>query len=186
MEQHVFVARHCVLMAVLIAAAYTDVAHRRIPNWLTLSGILAGLFLNFALGGIWDDGAFGANLGSSLLAAAVSGLVFLWPYLKGGIGGGDVKLMVAVGCLGGMHRGYIVYALFYSALIGALLAVLVLIWHRRLWEGLKSSLLFVVTFRKHSRLQEGASEPSSHLTVPYGAAIAVGSILAWCMVELQL
>ncbi len=72
-----------------IAAMVWDVGWRRVPNWLTASGVAMGLAC--AIPGGWRGfglAAGGAALGFLLL------LPFHW---CGAMGGGDVKLMAAYG-----------------------------------------------------------------------------------------
>lgn len=78
---------------VLVAAAY-DLRFRRIPNWLNLSGVIAGFGVNTFLSG--GHGLRNASLG--LLCAL---LVYVPLYLIRGMGAGDVKLMAAVGAIAG-------------------------------------------------------------------------------------
>jgi len=171
--------RHCLLFGVLIAAVYTDLAQGKIYNWCTLPAIVAGLLVNYALGGLLDGGWAGANLGSSVLGLLVVGLVMGWPYLRGGIAAGDVKLMLAVGAIGGMHGYFVLYALLYSSLIGALMALVALVWRGKLREGVRGALRFTLSIR---RLQPDGPEsgtPGSGITIPYGFAISIGSVIAW-------
>ncbi len=78
-------------IAVLMTIAVViDVKTRRIPNWLTVSAFVAGLLFHTITNG-WEGlgfalGGFGVGFGI---------LLVLW--LIGGGGGGDVKLMGAVG-----------------------------------------------------------------------------------------
>ena len=176
--------RHCFLFAVLIICVYTDLAHGKVYNWCTLPGILAGLLINFVLGGLWDGGWTGANLGGSVVAVGFVALIVAWPYLRGGIAAGDVKLMLAVAAIGGFHAYFILNALVYTALLGLLMAVLVLIWRGRLWAGVKGAVRF--TFSTGSSPAEEGSEkaPERRITVPYGVAVAIGSVVAWYVVEL--
>ncbi len=82
------------VLAALIIAVVTDLKDQRIPNWLTFTLALAGLAFHGVTGGL--DG-----LGFSLIGLAIGLGVMLPPYLIGVMGGGDVKLMAAVGaCLG--------------------------------------------------------------------------------------
>ncbi len=89
----------CSLLLTLGAvAAFTDLRRGLIPNWLTLPPLLLvppvqGLFLG--------PGA----LGSSLLGVFVCGAVPLMIFLRGGMGGGDVKLLAAVGAVAGARLG---------------------------------------------------------------------------------
>ena len=92
--------------------ALCDVRSRRIPNWLTGSGMVAGLLLHLALGG-WR------SLGSAALGGLIAGAIFLAFYISGGLGAGDVKLMVAVCCFAGVHA--IAGILVGTALIGGVL-----------------------------------------------------------------
>ncbi len=100
-----------VFLAVLLAlSVYWEMKEHRIPNWLTVSGMLAGLMLAYLRGG--------ETLISSLVGLGIGfGFLFIF-YVFGGIGGGDVKLMGAIGALLG-HK-LVVPALFYTAVIGGI------------------------------------------------------------------
>ncbi|MFN7979723.1 MAG: prepilin peptidase [Vicinamibacterales bacterium] len=71
-------------------ACITDVRAARIPNTLTLLGVIAGLLAHALL-------PAGAGVAASLAGAAAGLAVFLPFFVLGGMGGGDVKLMAAVG-----------------------------------------------------------------------------------------
>jgi len=184
MQTTLMALRHGLLFAVLIAAVYTDLSRGKIHNWCTLPGILLGVMLNAGLGGVFEGGLWGANLVSSLGALVVVLLVFLWPYLRGGIAAGDVKLMLAVGAIGGMHNFFIAYALLYSSLIGVAMALVMLVWKGRLRAGLKGTVRFLFSRRRLGVEGDGDESFGSGVVIPYGFAIAVGSIFAWYMVEL--
>src|SRR5204863_1315166 len=83
------------LLVMLVAlAAWNDFRTRRIPNWITVPGALAGFVLQ-----IWYSGLHGAV--QSIEGAALGlGLVLLL-FLARGMGAGDVKLFAAVGALAG-------------------------------------------------------------------------------------
>ena len=153
-----------------------DLAWRRIPNYLTLGGAVAGL--GFQLGGRgWPgllDGLGGAVLGLALL---------LWPYLKGGMGAGDVKGLAALGTWLGLEHTF--YLFIYMGLSGGLIIIAVLIWQGRLRTQMRrgaSQLLNWVLCQsrlKVPRVQTGG------LKVPYGAALALGMAVLcgrqlWC------
>ena len=180
-------ARHCLLFALVIVAVYTDLARGRIYNWCTLGALYVGLLLNFVLGGLWGGTPWSASLGASAVAIALVLLVCAWPYLKGGIAGGDVKLMLAVAAIGGMKGGFIAYALFFCSLIGALMALLALIWRGWLLEGLRGAARFTFTLQRLDapRTQDtgDAQRPAARITIPYGVAVACGSVIAWYLVE---
>ena len=71
-------------------AVFTDVRSRKIPNWLTVSSFAFALVAHSILGG-WG------GLMSSLCGFATGFGILLTLFLIGGGGGGDVKLMGAVG-----------------------------------------------------------------------------------------
>ena len=149
---------------ILTVAVYTELKDGRIPNWLTLSGIAIGLMLGYLPGGqtIW----------SSLGGLCVGfGFLFIF-YVFGGIGGGDVKLMGAVGSLLGISL--IGPTLFYTAFVGGFMAIVMLIWRRNLIFIIGRALRSL--FKKlDERVEQTEEKP---LSVPYGLAIAAGAVLA--------
>jgi len=165
--------------AVLIVAAYTDITSKKVHNRLTLPGIAAGLALNFAIGG-WDaGGAAGPSLLSSLMGFGLGFGIFFVAYVVGGVGGGDVKLVGAVGAILGFP--FIVSAIFWSALVGAFMALAALLWRGRLLAGLASTAKAVLTVRGGAAAREAASGEAARIDIPYGAAIAVGSTWSWVL-----
>jgi len=157
-----------VLAAMLAVAVYTELKASRIPNWLTFSGMALGLLIGYLHGNV---------VFFSCLAGLAIGFGFLFIfYVFGGVGGGDVKLMGAVGAL--MGADLVKPALFYTTFIGAFLAVMVVIWRRDFWLRIGQGLRQLAFWRK------GNKEPMVKLppvTVPYGVAIATGCLLALFM-----
>ena len=69
-------------VALAVAAGVTDWRSRRIPNWLTVPGLLVGIAANAAFGGL-------TGLKSSLLGAGL-GLLLLLPFVfLRSLGAGD-------------------------------------------------------------------------------------------------
>jgi prepilin peptidase CpaA len=88
------------LGAVVIAAlaAYTDLRRGLIPNALTFAGLLAGMLGHLAYG--WHLAGWRAGLAALAASAAGALLCALAPtvlFLRGCLGGGDVKLFAALG-----------------------------------------------------------------------------------------
>ena len=159
------IARHAVFFAVLAMAAYTDIAKSKVYNWLTLPAIFIGLALSFIAYGLSD------KLLDVFLGALVGGGIFWFFFLFDAVGGGDVKLMAAVGALMGLD--FTISALLVIAVVGALMAIVFLLLRKQLGEGLKGSLKLFFLFKKPGK--EGAESQ----TIPYGVAIAAGSIITW-------
>jgi prepilin peptidase CpaA len=84
--------------ALTVLAFVWDVRTGRLPNWLTVPALAAGLLFH-AIEGLLHAGPGGA-LGGLLLALGgfATGFGILWVlWLMGGSGGGDVKFMAALG-----------------------------------------------------------------------------------------
>ena len=151
-----------VLLAV--AAGWTDYHKRRIPNWLTVSGLLIGVGLNLALAG-W------AGLKTSLLGAGL-GLLLLLPFvLLKSLGAGDWKLAGALGAFVG--PGVLLDLLLASMFVTGAMAAALVIYKRRVRETLRNMgrlLLSLGTF--HMPESEVSLENPQSLRVPYGVALA--------------
>jgi prepilin peptidase CpaA len=156
---------------VLIVAAVIDGFELKVPNWITFPFIVSGWIYSVAAFG-WE------GLGWSILGTVV-GLALLMPaYAIGGMGAGDVKLLAGVGAwVYGIHTAY---AFAWSAVIGAVLAVLMVLC-RNAWK--KHSAQFwlilneILVIRDPQQLAEIAAERKpSMLLLPYGIPIALGTI----------
>ncbi len=154
-----------VLAAMLSVAVYSEIKHSRIPNWVTFSGMAVGLFLGYVQG----MPAFWLSLGGLFIGF---GFLFIF-YIFGGVGGGDVKLMGAAGAL--MGAKLIQPALFYTALVGVCLALMMVIWRKDLWLRLGGGLRRLVIRKQGGEIPMVRAEP---ILVPYGLAIAIGCEMA--------
>ena len=154
-------------LSMLLIAVWTDIRRGKIYDWLTLPAIFLGLALSVVEGGI------GPLLLRSLLGALLAGGVFWVFYLFNAVGGGDVKLMAAVGALMGL--GFTISALLVISLVGAFMAVLAMTFRRRLKAGLKESFKTMFFVRKRR------TDESERMVIPYGVAIASGSLITWVL-----
>lgn len=155
------------LLALLVPAAVMDFARHRIPNYLTYPGLIAGLGLAVAAGG-WG------MLGNHVVGTLAAGVPLFLMFLGGSLGGGDVKLMAAVGAITGFPVA--VNALLASIMVGGLCAALILIWQGRLW-GLVSYSWKTVWHRAGIASQAPEPPPAHRDSFPFGIAIAIGSFL---------
>jgi prepilin peptidase CpaA len=152
-----------------LAAGWTDLRSRRIPNWLTVPGLAIGLALNTAFNG-WS------GVKSSLLGALL-GLALLLPFvLLRSLGAGDWKLAGALGAFTG--PSLLIDLLLASVFVAGLMAAALIIYTGRVRETLKNIghiLVSLVTFRlPGSRVS--LDNPDS-LKVPYGVALALTVVL---------
>ncbi len=155
----------CLLLPFLLAVAcYTEIRWRRIPNWLTGAGAL------FGLGAALIDGGLSGGL-SSLVGAAVGAGVFLPFCLMGTLGGGDMKLMGAVGAI--VCWPLILPALAHTCLAGGVLALIVMVWSGHIWSTL--ARVGRIVFGGRGAQRQGLRNVPM---VPYGLAIAAGTLFA--------
>lgn len=157
------------LITILAVCVITDLKSRKIYNKVIFPGLLIAFASHLLLGGFQD-------LLSSLIGFVVGFVVLFIPYLMGGIGAGDVKLLALIGAL--MGSSFVLYTSIYMALAGGFIALVLLVKEKKLWSFLKSLPYILCGSRfgvKISVTEEGSLLSS---TIPYGVAIAVGAILA--------
>lgn len=149
------------LFFVLAASVIDDLRRKRISNWLTLPVFLAALAVAFFAEGWggWTHGLAGAGVGA-LSAGGV--FIALW-LATGGVGGGDAKLMTAVGALVGFPAS--VGTLVFVSIAGGVQGVLALVVSRGPFKRLLVRLKV-----------PGAADPNFGKKVRYALAIAVGTL----------
>lgn len=159
------------LLALVAVGAVTDVREGRVYNALTYPGAAMGIVLN----GIAEPAGLGWQAG--LLGLLVGfGALFL-AYMAGGLGGGDVKLMGMVGAFLGPLAT--LYALLYTFIVGAVLALALIVWKEGLF-GLGERILR----RSHDASGEdgeGAASPVDPIRLPFALAVLLG--VAWLVAE---
>ena len=168
-----------VLLALLIAAALYDVRYRRIPNWLTVLGVVLGFVINWLIG-LPEGGLLFAAEG-----LAVGFGVYLALYLIRAMGAGDVKLMAAVGALVGYQRWFGIF--FITAIIGGIMALVLVTVRRRLTKTFWN-VSFILSEMKQGRpayvgKEELDVRSPRAMGLPHGAVIAVATVfyLAFCL-----
>jgi prepilin peptidase CpaA len=161
----------CVVVFTTIAAVW-DVRAKKIPNVLTVSGLVAALVFHLINGAV-QGGLTGA--GQSLLVAlggfatGFSILFVLW--LIGGGGGGDVKLMGAIGAWLGPENTLIVFMI--SSLLVGVGTMTVLAW-RFARAGFRRPNLTGETYHWEGRKKVRGHRP----IMPYGVPVALAT---WCV-----
>ena len=152
-----------------LIAGWTDLRSRRIPNWLTLPGLIAGVALNARAGGL-------AGLKASLLGAGL-GLLLLLPFvLIRSLGAGDWKLAGSLGAFVG--PGTLADVLIGSVFVAGVMALVLVIYKGRLRETVRNIghlLASLGTF--HMPGPEVSLDNPQSVNVPYGVALAITVIL---------
>jgi prepilin peptidase CpaA len=125
-------------VATTAVAAYTDLRRGEIPNWLTFGSFAAGVVASGVLAGIQAAGD-PKSIALALLGAALGGLACaILPFLlwrSGVMGGGDVKLFIALGAL--CHAGAGLDIELTSFVAGSLVAPVQLAFQGKLLLTLK-------------------------------------------------
>ncbi|NIS71316.1 MAG: prepilin peptidase [Proteobacteria bacterium] len=154
---------------VLLIGVVSDLRFQRIPNVLAFPTMIAALAYHGVNGG--SEGllfsAKGLGLGVTLL---------LLPYMMGGMGAGDAKLMGAVGAVVGPAGVFI--AFLFTAIFGGIYGLALLLARpeylkeviKRCWAVLKAlvygkQIIYIPPVKNHKKPR-----------LCYGVAIAVGTI----------
>ena len=123
----------------LVIITAIDIKHQIIPDVITIPGIAFGLIVGICNIG-YTDTLLGLFLGS--------GLFYLLAVLSnGGMGGGDIKLIAAIGALLGWQK--VLLVIFIGAFLGSIVG------------------LFLIIIQKKSRKS----------TIPFGPFLAVGTLI---------
>lgn len=134
------------LVALLLTAVVSDLRHRIIENWLTIAvAALAPLYWLATDMPVWPDMAIQLSVG------LVTFLFFMIFFALGQFGGGDLKLLGALGLW--LPAVPMIRTLLVMSIVGGVLTVITYLWHKR-------------------SKREGAVE------TPYGVAIAIAGLLA--------
>jgi len=163
-------------LAFIVACWATDLRSRNIPNLLTGSALVLGLGLN-----LWFFGPSG--LLHSLLGALLTGTILFGPFVLGGVGGGDVKMMAAVGALLGPRMALV--GLAAGLILGGVFMILHLARIGRVGEKLRSTARMVanaVGGRSVEALRI-SDRSTDAVTLPYSVPLGVGTLGAMFMMR---
>jgi prepilin peptidase CpaA len=150
-----------------VVAAICDLRTRTIPRSLTIFGFCLGLLLHSIIGGFI----------SALLASVIGFAAGLTLFHIGAIGGGDVKLVTALGALLGLPQWIVAMQV---AILAAALMAIIQVTRMRVFrrtcrnviEILKS--LYISGFKAHPTINVN---DLSTVRSPFGVAAAIGTML---------
>jgi prepilin peptidase CpaA len=163
---------HIAAAVVSLAGCWTDLTTRRIPNVLTFGAALAACLYFLAIDG-WS------GLGWAASGWALGVAIWLPLFLLRGLGGGDIKLIAALGAWVG--PGLAIWLALYAGLAGGVLAVVVALqrnYLRQAFRNLSGLLTFwrVAGVKPHPGLSLDAAGPGL-VRLPYALPIAAGLLL---------
>lgn len=160
------------LGVVLAVGAATDLRDRKIYNWLTYPMVVVGLILHTIVFGL-------AGLGAGLVGAGIVlgiGLIIL-PF--GWLGGGDIKLLAAVGAT--LGPGALFEIFFYSVVVGFVAGVVLSLVNGYLWQLLarigRYLKWLVLSATTRTNLTTDL-EPDDRAYLPFAVPVLLGAVLA--------
>lgn len=104
----------------LIVVSFIDLAHKIIPDIISIPGILAGIIASCFLPGLtWIDSILGALAGGGILYLVTWGYYFVTKRM--GMGGGDIKFLAMIGAFLGWKA--IPFVIFMSAAVGSVIGI---------------------------------------------------------------
>ena len=163
-------------LALTLSAALLDSRSRRIPNWLTVPGLLVGVGVHSALTG-WHGSLF------ALAGAGLALLILLPLVLLRGLGAGDWKLMGAVGAF--LGPVLLLFVLFGSVMASGLMAFVHMMRTGRFVETLRNLGVLLKGFfsfglRVHPQI---SLDNPKLMKLPFGLAVAAATLVCFCAAQ---
>lgn len=156
------------LLSILLVCVITDLKSRKIYNKIIFPSLVIAFFTHLLLEG-WSA------LFHSIIAFFIGIAILLIPYLLGGMGAGDVKLLALIGAIKGTL--FVFYTAVYMGLIGGVIAIGVLLFRNGVLFRLKSIYYFFMSWRFGFRVPLIINQGGMTSTYPYGVAIAGGALV---------
>jgi prepilin peptidase CpaA len=155
--------------AFALTAGITDFRTRKIPNWLTYPAIPIAILLHWFIAG--------GHAAVLSLGGAAIGLGVLLPFvLLGGLGGGDWKLVGALGAL--FEPRGLLPVLIITVAINGIMAFALVLWRKRVGETARNvGRIGAAVFKFHKPGAELTIENSTSEKVPFGIAAAIATLL---------
>jgi prepilin peptidase CpaA len=156
------------VIAFVLTVAIGDLMWKRIPRQLTTAACALGLAYHAWFGGF----------ASAFIAAVVGFAIGVVFYRMGAIGGGDVKLLAALGALLGLSLWG--RALFVGVLVAALMGILLAVRRRVLMRTLRNCVKLITSLPTRGLAPHGEIHLHSEMALraPFGIAAAAGTIFA--------
>jgi len=161
---------HVIAVGIALMACLTDLRSRRIPNVLTFGGALAALVFHTATAG-------SHGLLASLAGWGLGVVFFLLPFALGGLGGGDIKLLAALGAW--LGPALTIWMAVYTGIAGGVLALVVALARGYLGQAL-ANIRLLLTDRSVAGIRavnEASLADSRGPALAYAPPIFVGTVV---------
>lgn len=158
-----------ILLIVLAICFITDCREQKIYNMIVLPSIIAVIIINS-----WVYGFDGFKLSS---LGFLTGLgILLIPYVLGGMGAGDVKLLAFIGAAKGII--FVVNSAIYMAIVGGVISIGILIFNRQAITFIKSILSWIKSLLYKTKSKIEITNSCAKNKFPYGIAIVAGALIS--------
>ena len=169
------------MLIVLAVATFTDLRSRRVPNWLVLPFLLAGILVSpWRYDWNTRGSSFGWHgLGQSLAGFALGLLLYGLLFWMGGMGAGDVKLCAAIGAWIGPSQLF--FALILTGLAGGVMALCWAVYAGFLKELFSGAAELLFGWKRSGITRDLEKDPGKFMKrkMPYAPAIAIGTLLSF-------
>ena len=164
---------NAILTAVIVIAAVIDYRYKKVPNIVTFPAIATGLAMAFMA-----NGFIGLSVSTAGLFIGMA-LLYL-PYAAGGMGGGDVKLLGAIGAIKGPW--FVFISFLAMAIIGGVMAIfrIAFVMKKADMRTLVASVRTAYYTRNWSALE--IPEYARKEKLPYAVAISAGAAVSMILV----
>ena len=156
------------LSVLLVTAATVDLRSQKIPNIITYPSMLIALTYHTII-----NGTEGLLFSAGGIAIGIALLII--PYLMGGMGAGDAKLMGAIGGFIGAKAAF--YAFLIIAAVGGVYALIIVVIYRSSFSGFFrkqfDTLVNFILIKKY--IPDIEQSEKSRPKLCYGLAIALGT-----------
>ncbi|HZK23923.1 MAG TPA: prepilin peptidase [Oscillospiraceae bacterium] len=169
-----------VLSIFVIICLVTDLRERKIYNKVIIAGLVSALVINIILQG------FVNGLRFTVVGLLMGIILLLLPFIMGGLGAGDVKMLGMIGAFTGSSM--VVQILLISALVGGVFALITMAKEGRILMRLaqlfKGLYCFIFT-RKSLHLGGLHETEASTKSIPYGVALSVGVLIVYILGSME-
>lgn len=160
----------------LIALCVGDIRFRRLPNKLTLGGLVVAIVMAAGFGGV-------PAVVDALMAAGCGFLFLFIPFLVRAAGAGDVKMITSAAAFLGLAQ--VPFFLMATSFAGLFVAVVMICMRQVTAARLKHAIRTLFDWRYDRAAGKAALPPKDdeRARVPFGCAIAVG---VWATLIMEL
>ncbi len=168
MEELSLMIKLSVILLVFLTALYSDLKYQRIPNLLCAVTLITGFTVQFLFFG-WS------GLLNAFIGAGLAFLLLFPAFIFRLLGGGDVKLMVAVGAF--LDTQLLLWSIIYALIAGAITSICLALY-RLGWKAFTEILVHYLRCLYLRQFMRASNQAFLTMKIPYAPALALGWLWA--------